>query len=221
MALYIVAEGVSQTGGEPSRHAPRRAVQSPRRRPCFGAMRHYLPPPLRPWPRRPPRPLNVDPETARNRPKSGLDILMNKVLGRASSVFWAQVRMMVPVMVTSAFLNNTPIVALLIPILLSWSRRWVPCPVLRLPQLPIEPLPTPPNPCRPALAPLRRPNAAATCRPRSCSSPCLSRRCSVALAVSGPTCRARRQTPSPLPCPLPALRRACLARRVKAAGSLP
>lgn len=101
----------------------------------------------------------------------GLDILMNKVLGSASSVFWAQVRMMLPVMVvsracggggfegalpraclpacarpqraalhppdppcapptppppskqSSAFLNNTPIVALLIPILLSWSRR--------------------------------------------------------------------------------------------------
>ena len=35
----------------------------------------------------------------------------------------AQVRMMLPVMVASAFLNNTPIVALLIPILLSWSRR--------------------------------------------------------------------------------------------------
>ncbi|GBF89760.1 sodium sulfate co-transporter [Raphidocelis subcapitata] len=53
----------------------------------------------------------------------GLDILMSKVLGRASSVFWAQVRMMIPVMISSAFLNNTPIVALLIPILLSWSRR--------------------------------------------------------------------------------------------------
>lgn len=53
----------------------------------------------------------------------GLDILMNKVLGSAKSTFWAQVRMMIPVMVSSAFLNNTPIVALLIPILLSWSRR--------------------------------------------------------------------------------------------------
>lgn len=67
LALYIVAEGVSQTGG--------------------------------------------------------LDILMNKVLGRANSVFWAQVRMMIPVMISSAFLNNTPIVALLIPILMSWARR--------------------------------------------------------------------------------------------------
>ncbi|KIZ06533.1 hypothetical protein MNEG_1421 [Monoraphidium neglectum] len=53
----------------------------------------------------------------------GLDILLNKVLGSASSVFWAQTRMMLPVMIASAFLNNTPIVALLIPILLSWSRR--------------------------------------------------------------------------------------------------
>lgn len=32
----------------------------------------------------------------------GLDILMNKVLGRASSVFWAQVRMMLPVMIVRA-----------------------------------------------------------------------------------------------------------------------
>jgi di/tricarboxylate transporter len=48
---------------------------------------------------------------------------MTRVLGQASSVFWAQVRMMIPVMVMSAFLNNTPIVALLTPILLSWSRR--------------------------------------------------------------------------------------------------
>ena len=106
-----------------------------------------------------------------------LDVLMGRVLGRARSVHWALVRMMVPVMVvsaaggrarggrtkgrlgqragsregraapipptpplpqrrpppplpastpppqSSAFLNNTPIVALLIPILLSWARR--------------------------------------------------------------------------------------------------
>ncbi|WIA31323.1 hypothetical protein OEZ86_002225 [Tetradesmus obliquus] len=53
----------------------------------------------------------------------GLDLAMNFMLGRASTVFWAQVRMMIPVMVASAFLNNTPICALMIPILISWGRR--------------------------------------------------------------------------------------------------
>lgn len=33
--------------------------------------------------------------------------------------------MMIPVMFASAFLNNTPIVALMIPILISWGRRCV------------------------------------------------------------------------------------------------
>jgi hypothetical protein len=31
---------------------------------------------------------------------------------------------MVPIMLASAFINNTPIVALMIPILISWGRRW-------------------------------------------------------------------------------------------------
>lgn len=54
---------------------------------------------------------------------TGLDLAMNFMLGKASTVFWAQVRMMIPVMVASAFLNNTPICALMIPILISWGRR--------------------------------------------------------------------------------------------------
>jgi Na+/H+ antiporter NhaD/arsenite permease-like protein len=48
---------------------------------------------------------------------------MSFVLGRANSVFFAQVRMMIPVMFASAFLNNTPIVALGIPIIISWCKR--------------------------------------------------------------------------------------------------
>lgn len=48
---------------------------------------------------------------------------LNIVLGRSPSIFWAQVRLFIPVMVTSAFLNNTPIVALLIPIVIAWCRR--------------------------------------------------------------------------------------------------
>eukprot|EP00197_Chlamydomonas_leiostraca_P003208 CAMPEP_0202871170 /NCGR_PEP_ID=MMETSP1391-20130828/17994_1 /ASSEMBLY_ACC=CAM_ASM_000867 /TAXON_ID=1034604 /ORGANISM="Chlamydomonas leiostraca, Strain SAG 11-49" /LENGTH=124 /DNA_ID=CAMNT_0049551901 /DNA_START=85 /DNA_END=456 /DNA_ORIENTATION=- len=47
----------------------------------------------------------------------GLERVMNRVLGRSDGVFWALVRMQLPVMFTSAFLNNTPIVALMIPIL--------------------------------------------------------------------------------------------------------
>jgi di/tricarboxylate transporter len=34
-----------------------------------------------------------------------------------------QVRMMIPLMFLSAFLNNTPVVALFTPILISWARR--------------------------------------------------------------------------------------------------
>lgn len=54
----------------------------------------------------------------------GLDLAMNLMLGKANTVFWAQARMMIPVMFVSAFLNNTPICALMIPILISWGRRW-------------------------------------------------------------------------------------------------
>ncbi|KAF5840819.1 citrate transporter-like domain-containing protein [Dunaliella salina] len=55
----------------------------------------------------------------------GLERIMNYVLGSASSLslFWVHTRMMIPVMVASAFVNNTPIVALMIPILISWGRR--------------------------------------------------------------------------------------------------
>ncbi|GAQ88449.1 Na+/dicarboxylate [Klebsormidium nitens] len=53
----------------------------------------------------------------------GMEKALNIVLGRSPSIFWAQVRLFIPVMVVSAFLNNTPIVALLIPIVIAWCRR--------------------------------------------------------------------------------------------------
>ncbi|PNH03965.1 putative sodium/sulfate cotransporter 3 [Tetrabaena socialis] len=53
----------------------------------------------------------------------GLELIMNYVLGRSRSVHWALVRSMLPVMFLSAFLNNTPCVTFMIPILLSWARR--------------------------------------------------------------------------------------------------
>lgn len=49
--------------------------------------------------------------------------LFRVLLGKPKSVWMAQLRIMVPVAITSAFLNNTPVVAMLIPIVQSWSRR--------------------------------------------------------------------------------------------------
>lgn len=49
---------------------------------------------------------------------------MSRVLGTtATSGRAALIRMVLTVAVSSAFLNNTPIVALMIPILISWGRR--------------------------------------------------------------------------------------------------
>mmetsp|Transcript_26287 Transcript_26287/g.73769 ORF Transcript_26287/g.73769 Transcript_26287/m.73769 type:complete len:599 (+) Transcript_26287:550-2346(+) len=52
----------------------------------------------------------------------GLDALFAYLLGKPSTLLMAQVRMMVPVALLSAFLNNTPIVALLVPLIFSWAR---------------------------------------------------------------------------------------------------
>ena len=48
---------------------------------------------------------------------------MVSILGRSRSPFLGLIRMMLPCMVLSAFLNNTPIVALLVPVIISWCRR--------------------------------------------------------------------------------------------------
>jgi di/tricarboxylate transporter len=46
-----------------------------------------------------------------------------RLLGRPKSVAAAQIRMMLPVTATSAFLNNTPVVAMLLPTIEDWSGR--------------------------------------------------------------------------------------------------
>jgi di/tricarboxylate transporter len=51
-----------------------------------------------------------------------LDWYMNKLLGRPKSIASAQLRLMVPIVVVSAFMNNTPIVVVMIPIVLRWAR---------------------------------------------------------------------------------------------------
>jgi di/tricarboxylate transporter len=45
------------------------------------------------------------------------------LLGRPTSVAAAQVRLMLPVIALSSFLNNTPVVAMLVPFVQDWSRR--------------------------------------------------------------------------------------------------
>lgn len=52
-----------------------------------------------------------------------IQFITQKVMGNSSTVRSSQARIMFPVMVMSAFLNNTPIVASFIPALEHWSKR--------------------------------------------------------------------------------------------------
>ena len=52
----------------------------------------------------------------------GLDWYMAKLLGRPKSVAAAQLRLMLPIAFVSAFLNNTPVVVVMIPIVQKWAR---------------------------------------------------------------------------------------------------
>ncbi len=53
----------------------------------------------------------------------GIDLLVNKFLGRPRSTLTALVRLFIPVIPLSGFLNNTPVVATMIPAINAWSRR--------------------------------------------------------------------------------------------------
>lgn len=52
-----------------------------------------------------------------------IDLLVNKLLGRPKTVRSAIARMYFPVVFLSSFLNNTPVVATMIPAIYSWSRK--------------------------------------------------------------------------------------------------
>jgi di/tricarboxylate transporter len=52
-----------------------------------------------------------------------IDLLVNHVLGRPGSVRAALSRMFFPVVLLSGFLNNTPVVATMIPAIYTWSRK--------------------------------------------------------------------------------------------------
>ena len=51
----------------------------------------------------------------------GLNWVVKRVLGKPGSVTGAQFRMMLPIAGLSAFLNNTPVVALFIPVVKKWA----------------------------------------------------------------------------------------------------
>lgn len=57
------------------------------------------------------------------RDTGGLDEVLRRVLGRPRSLASAQLRMMLPVAWVSAFLNNTPVVAMMVPVVTDWARR--------------------------------------------------------------------------------------------------
>ncbi|MDX1609282.1 MAG: SLC13 family permease [Halofilum sp. (in: g-proteobacteria)] len=54
----------------------------------------------------------------------GIRWLVQRVLGRPNSLVRAQTRLMVPVAAMSAFMNNTPVVAMLIPAVRNWAGKF-------------------------------------------------------------------------------------------------
>lgn len=52
-----------------------------------------------------------------------LDWYMSKLLGRPKTEAVAQSKLMIPIAIVSAFLNNTPVVAVMIPIVQKWSKN--------------------------------------------------------------------------------------------------
>ncbi|WP_163559673.1 SLC13 family permease [Halomonas sp. NO4] len=57
------------------------------------------------------------------RETGGIDLIIRYVLGRPRSEGRALVRLLLPVVSLSGFINNTPVVATYIPAVLSWARR--------------------------------------------------------------------------------------------------
>ena len=57
------------------------------------------------------------------RQTGGTNFLGQRILGRPRSVADAQVRIMLPTIFLSAFLNNTPVVAVLLPVLNDWAKK--------------------------------------------------------------------------------------------------
>src|SRR5690606_4571759 len=54
----------------------------------------------------------------------GVGTLVYRVLGKPKSIQNAQLRLMAPVIGMSAFLNNTPVVAMFIPAVIDWAKKY-------------------------------------------------------------------------------------------------
>lgn len=68
------------------------------------------------------------------RETGGIDILAQRLLGRPKSVGAAMLRVLLPVTSISAFMNNTPLVAMMIPPILEWSKKYrIPASKLMIP----------------------------------------------------------------------------------------
>ncbi|MBD3268098.1 SLC13 family permease, partial [bacterium] len=53
----------------------------------------------------------------------GINWIVQSILGTPKSLLSAQIRLMAPVMGMSGFLNNTPVVAMLIPAVREWAKK--------------------------------------------------------------------------------------------------
>jgi di/tricarboxylate transporter len=58
------------------------------------------------------------------RQTGAISLLAGPLLGRPSSVRMAQLRLMIPVAGASALLNNTPIVAMMLPVIVEWAKKY-------------------------------------------------------------------------------------------------
>ncbi len=57
------------------------------------------------------------------RQTGGMTMVTNRLLGRPGNLSVAQARLTIPVAIGSAFMNNTPIVAMYLPLLAGWAKR--------------------------------------------------------------------------------------------------
>lgn len=57
------------------------------------------------------------------RETGGMSLVVERVLGVPKSVLGAQVRLMFPIAAMSAFMNNTPLVAMMLPVVDDWSKK--------------------------------------------------------------------------------------------------
>ena len=52
-----------------------------------------------------------------------MEVIANRLFGRPKTILGAQLRLMAPVAVMSGFMNNTPIVAMYLPIVGDWAKK--------------------------------------------------------------------------------------------------